>query len=106
MKRIKKKLSFLYKSLIRLIFTIVYGRIFFCKSPENEKDISIKEVKDENLKDPDNWVLASNEYNKYYQETIIGLKNNIYSSFDHYINQKYKVEINYKTLEKLKNYFR
>jgi peptidyl-prolyl cis-trans isomerase D len=48
----------------------------------------------------------SNEYNKYYHEAIIGLKNNIYSSFDHYINQKYKVEINYKTLERLKNYFR
>jgi len=49
---------------------------------------------------------ASDEYDKYYHETIIGLKNNIYSSFDHYINQKYKVEINYKTLEKIKNYLR
>ena len=49
---------------------------------------------------------TSDEYNKYYHEAIIGLKNNIYSSFDHYINQKYKVEINYKTLERLKNYFR
>ncbi len=49
---------------------------------------------------------TSDEYNKYYYETIIGLKNNIYSSFDHYINQKYKVEVNYKTLERLKNYFR
>ena len=49
---------------------------------------------------------SSDEYEKYYYETIIGLKNNIYSSFDHYINQKYKVEVNYKTLEKLKNYFR
>ena len=46
---------------------------------------------------------ASDEYDKYYHETIRGLKNNIYSSFDHYINQKYKVEINYKTLERLKN---
>ena len=49
---------------------------------------------------------TSDEYDKYYHETIIGLKNNIYSSFDHYINQKYKVEINYKTLERLKNYLR
>ena len=49
---------------------------------------------------------TSDKYDKYYHETIIGLKNNIYSSFDHYINQKYKVEINYKTLEKLKNYLR
>ena len=49
---------------------------------------------------------ASDEYDKYFYETIISLKNNIYSSFDHYINQKYKVEINYKTLDRLKNYFR
>ena len=49
---------------------------------------------------------TSDKYDKYYHETIIGLKNNIYSSFDHYINQKYKVEINYKTLERLKNYLR
>jgi peptidyl-prolyl cis-trans isomerase D len=48
---------------------------------------------------------TSDEYNRYYHEAIIGLKNNIYSSFDHYINQKYKVEVNYKTLERLKNYF-
>ena len=49
---------------------------------------------------------TSDEYDNYYQETIISLKNNIYSSFDRYINQKYKVEINYQTLDKLKNYFR
>jgi len=49
---------------------------------------------------------ASDEYDKYFYETIISLKNNIYSSFDHYINQKYKVEINYQTLDRLKNYFR
>ena len=57
----------------------------------------VKEIQKPSLgKTPD-------EYDKYYHETIIGLKNNIYSSFDHYINQKYKVEINYKTLERLKN---
>ncbi len=60
------------------------------------------------VKEIQNTILdkTSDENNKYYHETIIGLKNNIYSSFDHYINQKYKVEINYKTLERLKNYFR
>ena len=54
MKKIKKKNNFLYKSLIRSFFIILYGKIIFCKNPENEKDISIEEVKDENLKDPDN----------------------------------------------------
>tara|TARA_A100001011_G_C14257429_1_gene820700 strand:+ start:143 stop:1240 length:1098 start_codon:yes stop_codon:yes gene_type:complete len=53
MNKIKKKLSFLYKSLIKLLFIILYGKITFCKYPEKEKDISIEEVKDENLKNPD-----------------------------------------------------
>ena len=49
---------------------------------------------------------TSAEYKKYHHKTVISLQNNIYPSFDQYINQKYKVEINYKTLERLKNYFR
>jgi len=47
----------------------------------------------------------SKEYNKYFNETTIALKNNIYSSFDYYLNQKYKIKINHQTLERLKNYF-
>mgnify|MGYP000380270131 FL=1 len=62
--------------------------------------ILVKEIQKTNLDK------TSDDYDKYYYETVISLKNNIYSSFDRYINQKYKVEINYKTLERLKNYFR
>tara|TARA_B100000989_G_scaffold152945_1_gene114097 strand:+ start:45 stop:1139 length:1095 start_codon:yes stop_codon:yes gene_type:complete len=49
MEKIKKKLSFLYKSLIQLLFIIIYGKIILCKDPEKERDISIEEVRDENL---------------------------------------------------------
>ena len=62
--------------------------------------ILVKEIQKTNLDK------TSDDYDKYYYETVISLKNNIYSSFDHYINQKYKVEINYRTLDRLKNYFR
>tara|TARA_B100001057_G_C22719783_1_gene899243 strand:+ start:45 stop:1142 length:1098 start_codon:yes stop_codon:yes gene_type:complete len=54
MDKIKKKVSFLYKSLIKLLFIIIYGKIIFCKNPESEENILIEEVKDENLKDSDN----------------------------------------------------
>ena len=47
MNRIKKKLSFLYKTLIKLLFIIIYGKIIFCKNPEKDKNIFIEEVKDE-----------------------------------------------------------
>ena len=54
MYKIKKKFSFLYKSLIKFLFLFIYGRIIFCKYPEKDKNISIEKVKDENLKNPDN----------------------------------------------------
>ena len=54
MNKIKKKLSFIYKSLIKSLFIILYGRIIFCQKPEKEKEITIERVKDKNLKDPDN----------------------------------------------------
>ncbi len=34
------------------------------------------------------------------------IKNEIYSSYDHFLNQNYKVEINYGTLERTENYFK
>jgi len=34
------------------------------------------------------------------------IKNEIYISYDHFLNQNYKVEINYSTLERTENYFK
>ena len=62
--------------------------------------ILLKEIKQSNLQKD------SNEYNKYYSETVTEIKNNIYSTFDLYMAQKYEVEINYQTLDRIKNYFR
>ena len=45
-------------------------------------------------------------YSKYYFETGINLKNNIYTSYDHYLNDKYKITINQQTIERLKNHYK
>ena len=34
------------------------------------------------------------------------IKDEIYSSYDQFLNQNYKVEINYNTLERTENYFK
>ena len=47
----------------------------------------------------------SENYEKYRYETLIDLRKNIYASFDQYLDQKYKIEINQQTIERLKNYF-
>ena len=54
MNKIKKKLSFLYKSFIKFLFITIYGKITVCNYPEKKKNISIETVKDESLKGPDN----------------------------------------------------
>ena len=46
------------------------------------------------------------EYNKILLLTKDKIKNEIYSSYDQYLNNNYKVEINQNTLERTENYFK
>ncbi len=48
----------------------------------------------------------SDSYNNYFIKSNVKIKENIYSSYDVLINGKYKVKINEKTIERVKNYFR
>ncbi len=72
------------------------------------------------------FMLVTDDKEKVYLLKILGLKNNdfksddkeiflkteekikdeIYSSYDQFLNQNYKVEINYNTLERTENYFK
>jgi peptidyl-prolyl cis-trans isomerase D len=46
------------------------------------------------------------EYENYNDEANEKMKNNMYSSYDFLLNKKYKVKINQKTLERVKNYYK
>jgi peptidyl-prolyl cis-trans isomerase D len=48
----------------------------------------------------------STEYNNFKNKSNTLLKDDIYTSYDFLLNQKYKIKINQKTLERVKNYFR
>ena len=48
----------------------------------------------------------SNEYKNYNDDANKIMKDNMYSSYDFLLNKKYKVKINQKTLERVKNYYR
>ena len=48
----------------------------------------------------------SNEFAKYNNQTNKKMRDNMYSSYDYLLNKKYKVKINQKTLERVKNYYR
>ena len=47
----------------------------------------------------------SKDFSNYVNLGNIKIKNNIFSSYDYLLNNKYKIKINQKTLERVKNYF-
>ena len=47
----------------------------------------------------------SNDYEKYEAKARLNLINKIYQSHDNNLNEKYKVELNQRTIERVKNSF-
>ena len=48
---------------------------------------------------------SSNEFERYQAKARLDLINNIYKTFDDQLNQKYKVELNQRTIDRVKNSF-
>ena len=48
---------------------------------------------------------SSENYNKYTNLTNVKIRDSMYISYDFHLNNKYKVKINEKTFERVKNYF-
>ena len=53
-----------------------------------------------------NIALESDEYSKYLKVSNLNIKSNLYRSYDYLVNKKYKIKINQKTLDRIKNNFR
>ena len=47
----------------------------------------------------------SENYKKYTNLTNVKIRDSMYTSYDFYLNNKYKIKINQKTFERVKNYF-
>ena len=48
---------------------------------------------------------TSENYKKYTNLTNVKIRDSMYASYDFYLNNKYKIKINQKTFERVKNYF-
>ena len=57
-------------------------------------------IKSENISE------SSDNYFLYKTEANNKIKESIYNSYDLFINKKYDIKINEKTLDRIKNYFR
>ena len=70
----------------------------------SDKDKNIYLAKIEKILSND--LSDKNDLSNYTIKANIQVKNDLYSSYDYLINDKYKITINQNTLERIKNYFR
>jgi len=70
---------------------------------DNKDDIFLAKIKNSSTTSISK---NSENYSNYYNETSINIRNNIYTSYDYFLNSKYKVEVNQKALDRVKNFFR
>jgi len=70
---------------------------------DDEQNIYLAKVIKSNQK---NIVKNSSVYENYNKKSNKKMRDNMYSSYDYLLNKKYKVKINQKTLERVKNYYR
>ena len=70
---------------------------------DNEQNIYLAKVIKSHQ---ENIVKSSNEFANYNNKANKKIRDNMYSSYDYLLNKKYKIKINQKTLERVKNYYR
>ena len=49
--------------------------------------------------------INSDEYEKYFKLSKISMTNELFNTYDKYIKEKYKIDINHKALKTIKDYF-
>ena len=69
---------------------------------DNDKNIYLAKIE----KVLANDLSDKNDLSNYTIKANIQIKNDLYSSYDYLINDKYKITIYQNTLERIKNYFR
>ena len=91
----------LKKALINKIYAIPEKKIIVVHDINLTKSFLIYVDKVENVTISE----ESEEYKKYVNLSKIKITNGLFNTYDKYIKQKYKIDINYKALDIVKNYF-
>ena len=89
------------EGIIKRIFLTKDGKVDLITDSTLTKNFLILAVKTEY----DKIEKTSNEFEKYEAKARLNLVNKIYRAFDENLNQKYKVELNKRTIDRLKNSF-
>ena len=98
LKNIKDETIF-NKDIIKEIFKIKDGEIQLITNSLLTKNFLILSVKTENVP----FDKKNKDYEKFKLKAKLNLANQIFTTYDQSINGKYKVEINQKTISRIKN---
>jgi len=91
----------LEKDFVYKIYTKPKNKVFILNDATLAKNYLVYIDKIENVSIDKN----SDNYKKYQKISKIYLENRLYSTYDVYLKNKYKININYKALDIVKNYF-
>ena len=93
--------KFLNNDSVKLLYSLSNGSFSLVVDEKNKIYLAkINNIEERNLS-------KNNETIKNFQiESNKNIKNNLYSTYDILLNDKYKIKINQNTLERVKNYFR
>ena len=89
------------EGIIKRIFLTKDGEVDLITDSTLTKNFLILPIKTQNKKIKKN----SNEFEQYEAKARLNLVNKIYRTFDENLNQKYKVELNRRTIDRVKNSF-
>ena len=93
--------SFFNIDSLKLLYTV--PRNDFLLIVDNKKNVYLTKIVNFIYND---IKTGTTDFNQYLVKSNFRLKNYISSSYDNLINNKYKITINYNSLEKIKNFFR
>ena len=86
---------------VKLLYSL--SKNSFSLVADKENNIYLAKIKNIEAK---NLIQNSKESNNFYNQTNIIQRDNLYNSYDFLLNEKYNIEVNEKTLDRIKNYFR
>ena len=89
------------ESIIKRIFLMKDGTVDLITDSALKENFLVFSIKT-NFK---NIKKNTNEFEKYEAKARLNLVNNIYQTYDSNLNQKYKVELNQRTIDRVKNSF-
>ena len=89
------------EGIIKRIFLIKDGEINLVTNSELTKNFLVLGIKTQYKK----IEKGSIEFEKYEAKARLNLINNIYKTFDENLNERYKVELNKRTIDRVKNSF-